>query len=173
MCAANGCAKEQVMSCKVKGLICLHAKQPKLNGEQCQCCDYKVRYLCPGMLLCLIYRVVGMFLYQTETYLKTIAINLITIVCHVWLPIVCWASVWNNKSPKATYKWCGRPKGQPKWSVGRPIIFATKEFIWYQVINISKCHCFNWGLVTPHGDMTLLTMCQLMASCFLAPNHCK
>ena len=60
-CAANGCAKEQVLSCKVKGLTCLHAKQPELNGEQCQCCDYKVRYLCPGTLLCLIYLVVGIF----------------------------------------------------------------------------------------------------------------
>ena len=59
-CAGNGCAQEQVMSCKMKGLTCLHAKQPELNGEQCQCCDYKVRYLCPGMLLCLIYPVIGM-----------------------------------------------------------------------------------------------------------------
>ena len=76
------------------------------------------------------------------------------------------------RSPEATYKSCGRPKG-PCWSIGRPRISATKQFIWYQVINISKCHCFNWGLVTPHGDMTLLTMWQLMASCLLAPSHCK
>ena len=86
-CAGNGCANEQVMSCKMKGLTCLHVKQPELNGEQCQCCDYKVRYLCPGMLICLIYQVIGMFLHQTGTYLKTIAMNLITIVSHVWLAI--------------------------------------------------------------------------------------
>ena len=67
-CAVNGCAKEQVLSCKVKGLICLHAKQPELNGEQCQCCDYKVRYLCPGMFLSLIYQAVGIFLILDGTY---------------------------------------------------------------------------------------------------------
>ena len=38
-------------------------------------------------------------------------------------------SVWNNKSPEATYKSNGRPKDPSGWSIKQPKIFAIKGYI--------------------------------------------
>ena len=86
------------MSCKVKGLKCLHREQPELNGEQCQCCDYKVRYLCAGMLLCLIQEVQVLYneyLFYTMWPYRSqfILINRISMICNVCMLKSCRASI--------------------------------------------------------------------------------
>ena len=90
VCAANGCDKEQVMSCKLKGLTCLHGKQPELNGEQCKCCDYKVRYLCAGMSLYGVYLIQEVLVFNNKlTYRNmSIVIHLISMRCNV-----CWQNL--------------------------------------------------------------------------------
>ena len=60
VCKANGCGVKQVFECNVDyGLKCLHADQPVRNGEQCMCCDWKVKFLCPE----------GMKFLNTRTYI--------------------------------------------------------------------------------------------------------
>ena len=48
VCAANGCDLHQNAICTLNGLRCVHMDQPIIDGNQCRCCDYKVRFLCPG-----------------------------------------------------------------------------------------------------------------------------
>ena len=47
VCAEYGCDQNQNSVCSVEiGLACTHANQPQSNGNDCKCCDYKVRFLC-------------------------------------------------------------------------------------------------------------------------------
>ena len=47
-CKAKRCDRKQVFECNVEfGLKCIHAKQPTIKKHQCQCCNWKVKFLCP------------------------------------------------------------------------------------------------------------------------------
>merc|ERR1712113_186074 len=48
-CKARKCNKKQVFKCNVQfGLKCMHAKQRKIGKYQCQCCNRKIRFMCPA-----------------------------------------------------------------------------------------------------------------------------